>query len=95
MATARVTDGEWFADVPTAGTERLRRAAAVAVRELDERDDDAARQRASVLLHGVPLCADGADATIVSCGGLLARVPRRPSHASGSAAVTLAVVERA
>jgi hypothetical protein len=95
MATTRVTDGEWFADVPTDGTERLRRAAAVAVREVEGGDDDPVRQQATVLLHGVPLCADGDDATIVSCAGLLARVPRRASHASGAATVTLAVVERA
>lgn len=80
LGVRRVWDGAWFADVPDDG----------ATSTLDEVVEG---EEGAVVLRGVVLHQDDA-MTVVSCGGLLARVPRRPEHALQSA-VRVVVRQRA
>ena len=81
LGVRRVWDGAWFADVPDDGA---------TTRTLDEVVEG---EEGAVVLHGIVLHQDDAT-TVVSCGGLLARVPRRPEHALQSA-VRVVVRQRA
>ena len=79
VGVCRVWDGASFADVPDVGAAGALDEVVEAAGAAEEECGDAA-----VVLRGVVLHQD-ADQVVVSCGGLLARVPRRPEHALQSA----------
>ena len=81
VGVRRVWDGASFADVPDVGAAGALDEVVEAAGAAEEKEEECG---AAVVLRGVVLHQD-ADQVVVSCGGLLARVPRRPEHALQSA----------